>query len=102
MKEHKVKNVKKGFSIIDGNLDEFSFDSWFTDFSRWKKCKTKISVLSYNPGGKSRPGQSGTTGQLFFSKCGDPPEGCECVYEEPSGTGTLHWVFSCFHESWIA
>lgn len=28
-------------------------------------------------------GQSGTTGQLFFNTCGEPPEGCECTYEEP-------------------
>ena len=49
---------------------------------RWKKCKSKISILS-NTGGNHRPGQSGTTGQLFFSKCGDPPEGCECKYEVP-------------------
>jgi len=23
------------------------------------------------------------SGQLFFNKCGDPPVGCECTYEEP-------------------
>jgi len=49
---------------------------------RWKKCKKNISILT-NSNGNSRPGQSGTTGQLFFSKCGDPPEGCECKYEPP-------------------
>ena len=41
-----------------------------------------MSVLT-NTGGNHRPGQSGTTGQLFFTKCGDPPQGCECKYEEP-------------------
>ena len=34
--------------------------------------------------GKQRPGQAGTTGQLFFSKCGDPPKGCECKFEDPA------------------
>ena len=58
--------------------------SFFIPSRRWKKCKSKISVLT-NSGGQNRPGQSGTTGQLFFSKCGDPPEGCECKYEPPSG-----------------
>jgi len=49
---------------------------------RWRKCKASVSVLS-NTGGATRPGQRGTTGQLFFAKCGDPPEGCGCKYEEP-------------------
>ena len=51
---------------------------------RWKKCKSKLSGLT-NTDGHHRPGQAGTTGQLFFTKCGDPPEGCECKYEEPTG-----------------
>ena len=55
---------------------------------RWKKCKSKISVLS-NTDGNHRPGQSGTTGQLFFTKCGDPPQGCECKYEAPSGNRSI-------------
>lgn len=50
---------------------------------RWKKCKSKLSGLT-NTDGHHRPGQAGTTGQLFFTKCGDPPEGCECKYEEPT------------------
>merc|ERR1712029_154058 len=50
---------------------------------RWKKCKSKLSGLT-NTGGQQRPGQAGSTGQLFFQKCGDPPSGCECTYEEPS------------------
>ena len=56
----------------------------FKSFSRWKKCKSKLSGLT-NTDGHHRPGQAGTTGQLFFTKCGDPPEGCECKYEEPTG-----------------
>ena len=55
---------------------------------RWKKCKSKLSGLT-NTDGHHRPGQAGTTGQLFFTKCGDPPEGCECKYEEPTGKCTL-------------
>lgn len=47
---------------------------------RWGKCKLNISALT---SGGQRPGQAGTTGQLFFTKCGDPPEGCECTYEPP-------------------
>ena len=35
--------------------------------------------------GSQRPGQAGTTGQLFFNKCGDPPKGCECKFEPPKG-----------------
>ena len=31
----------------------------------------------------SRPGQRGTTGQLIFSKCEDPPEKCNCVLDPP-------------------
>ena len=58
---------------------------WIIDvLFRWKKCKKNISILT-NSNGNSRPGQSGTTGQLFFSKCGDPPEGCECKYDPPTG-----------------
>ena len=53
-------------------------------YSRWKKCKNKLNGL-VNTGGNTRPGQSGSTGQLFFNKCGDPPEGCECKYDPPTG-----------------
>ena len=47
--------------------------------------------------GSQRPGQAGTTGQLFFSKCGDPPKGCECKFEAPKGKyidnpKTMAWV----------
>ncbi|XP_059090234.1 uncharacterized protein LOC131886034 [Tigriopus californicus] len=49
---------------------------------RWKKCKGKMSELS-STSSSVRPGQSGTTGQLFFNKCGDPPSNCPCEYEEP-------------------
>ena len=59
------------------------FLKYFHTFTfRWKECKGKLSVLT-NTRGNHRPGQSGTTGQLFFNKCGDPPEGCECKFEEP-------------------
>lgn len=47
---------------------------------RWGKCKLNILNLT---SGSQRPGQAGTTGQLFFTKCGDPPEGCACVFEAP-------------------
>ena len=33
--------------------------------------------------GEARPGQRGTTGQLIFKKCDDPPERCGCVLEPP-------------------
>merc|ERR1712086_448929 len=62
---------------------------------RWKKCKSKLSGLT-NTDGHHRPGQAGTTGQLFFTKCGDPPEGCECKYEEPTGK-LVDIYFQCFH-----
>lgn len=39
--------------------------------------------------GSQRPGQAGTTGQLFFNKCGDPPKGCECKFEPPKGNNVL-------------
>jgi len=47
---------------------------------RWGKCKLNLLGLT---SGSQRPGQAGTTGQLFFSKCGDPPKGCECKFEAP-------------------
>jgi len=47
---------------------------------RWGKCKLNLLGLT---SGNQRPGQAGTTGQLFFSKCGDPPKGCECKFEAP-------------------
>ena len=50
--------------------------------SRWGKCKLNLLGLT---SGSQRPGQAGTTGQLFFSKCGDPPKGCECKFEAPKG-----------------
>jgi len=47
---------------------------------RWSKCKTDLSALT---NGGHLKGQAGNTGQLFFTKCGDPPKGCECKYEKP-------------------
>ena len=76
------------YKITKKNLQKKSLKMkfyWIIDvLFRWKKCKKNISILT-NSNGNSRPGQSGTTGQLFFSKCGDPPEGCECKYEPPKG-----------------
>ena len=63
-------------------------------YFRWKKCKSKLSGLT-NTDGHHRPGQAGTTGQLFFTKCGDPPEGCECKYEEPTGRHSIPEFPSC-------
>ena len=57
---------------------------WNDQHFRWKKCKVNLSVLT-SVGGANRPGQAGTSGQLFFTKCGDPPEGCPCVYEPKTG-----------------
>ena len=37
-----------------------------------------------------RPGQRGTTGQLIFSKCEDPPEKCKCQLEEPKPSKKLY------------
>ena len=53
-----------------------------TPLFRWGKCKLNLLGLT---SGSQRPGQAGTTGQLFFSKCGDPPKGCECKFEAPKG-----------------
>ena len=36
-----------------------------------------------------RPGQRGTTGQLIFKKCDDPPSNCECEIEPPKPS--KHW-----------
>ena len=55
-----------------------------------------MSVLS-NTGGATRPGQRGTTGQLFFAKCGDPPEGCGCKYEEPKGNSVIGYNLLWLH-----
>merc|ERR1712059_74546 len=50
---------------------------------RWRKCRGVLATLTSTTGG-ARPGQQGTTGQLIFSKCEDPPERCGCVLvEEP-------------------
>merc|ERR1711915_393640 len=54
---------------------------------RWKKCKGKLATLT-SGGGATRPGQRGTTGQLIFNKCEDPPEKCKCELEEPKPTGS--------------
>ena len=51
-------------------------------YLRWGKCK--LNILELTSGGQ-RPGQAGNTGQLFFTKCGDPPKGCECKFEAPKG-----------------
>ena len=51
---------------------------------RWRKCKDNLSTLT-STGGANRPGQAGTSGQLFFTKCGDPPQGCPCTYEPKTG-----------------
>merc|ERR1712106_193402 len=53
---------------------------------RWKKCKGVLATLT-SSSGATRPGQRGTTGQLIFSKCVDPPEKCKCQLEEPKPTG---------------
>ena len=49
---------------------------------RWKKCKGVLSQLTSGDSA-ARPGQRGTTGQLIFSKCDDPPASCECQIEPP-------------------
>merc|ERR1712106_691943 len=53
---------------------------------RWKKCKGVLATLT-STSGATRPGQRGTTGQLIFSKCEDPPEKCKCQLVEPKPTG---------------
>ena len=55
-----------------------------TQHFRWRKCKDNLSTLT-STGGANRPGQAGTSGQLFFTKCGDPPQGCPCTYEPKTG-----------------
>merc|ERR1711862_655729 len=52
---------------------------------RWKKCKGVLSQLTSGDSA-ARPGQRGTTGQLIFSKCEDPPATCECQIEPPKPT----------------
>ena len=49
---------------------------------RWKKCKGVLATLTSSEG-EARPGQRGTTGQLIFKKCDDPPERCKCELEPP-------------------
>merc|ERR1719225_2100420 len=49
---------------------------------RWRKCKGVLATLTSTEG-EARPGQRGTTGQLIFKKCDDPPERCGCVLEPP-------------------
>ena len=49
---------------------------------RWRKCKGVLATLTSSEG-EARPGQRGTTGQLIFKKCEDPPERCGCVLEPP-------------------
>ena len=49
---------------------------------RWRKCKGVLATLTSSEG-EARPGQRGTTGQLIFQKCDDPPERCGCVLEPP-------------------
>ena len=60
---------------------------------RWKKCKGVLATLTSGEG-ESRPGQRGTTGQLIFNKCDDPPDRCNCELEPPkpskSHTPDLH------------
>nr|XP_040579405.1 uncharacterized protein LOC121127897 [Lepeophtheirus salmonis] len=46
---------------------------------RWRKCKGKLIGLTGSSG--NRPSEVGTTGQLFFHKCGSPRDGCICVEE---------------------
>ncbi|XP_023339486.1 uncharacterized protein LOC111709806 [Eurytemora carolleeae] len=48
---------------------------------RWRKCKAVLNTLT-STDGDARPGQRGTTGQLIFDKCEDPPAKCSCE-EEP-------------------
>ena len=62
---------------------------WF--LNRWGKCKLNLLGLT---SGNQRPGQAGTTGQLFFSKCGDPPKGCECKFEAPKGNSNNLFIFA--------
>ena len=50
-----------------------------------------MSLSLLTSGSGHRPGQAGTTGQLFFTKCGDPPEGCDCKYEEPKGKTIINF-----------
>merc|ERR1711971_187179 len=52
---------------------------------RWRKCKGVLATLTSSEG-EARPGQRGTTGQLIFKKCDDPPERCGCVLEPPKPT----------------
>ena len=58
---------------------------------RWRKCKGVLATLTSSEG-EARPGQRGTTGQLIFKKCDDPPERCGCVLEppKPSKSPTNH------------
>merc|ERR1711862_308530 len=53
---------------------------------RWKKCKGVLATLT-DTTGDTRPGQRGTTGQLIFKKCEDPPDKCNCQLEAPKPTG---------------
>ena len=54
----------------------------------WYLLQTLNSIKSFSPNPAlltafCRPGQRGTTGQLIFSKCEDPPATCECQIEPP-------------------
>eukprot|EP00088_Acartia_fossae_P049007 TRINITY_DN53708_c0_g1_i1.p1 TRINITY_DN53708_c0_g1~~TRINITY_DN53708_c0_g1_i1.p1 ORF type:complete len:133 (-),score=18.84 TRINITY_DN53708_c0_g1_i1:69-443(-) len=49
---------------------------------RWRKCKAVLNQLTSSEG-DSRPGQRGTTGQLIFQKCDDPPAKCNCEPIKP-------------------
>ena len=49
---------------------------------RWRKCKGVLATLTSGEG-EARPGQRGTTGQLIFKKCENPPDRCECTLEPP-------------------
>ena len=39
----------------------------------------------------NRPGQRGTTGQLIFDKCEDPPAKCSCE-EEPKPSNYFKFI----------
>ena len=56
---------------------------------RWRKCKGVLATLTSTEG-EARPGQRGTTGQLIFQKCDDPPERCGCVLEPPKPSKSPH------------
>eukprot|EP00096_Caligus_rogercresseyi_P001977 TRINITY_DN13553_c0_g1_i1.p1 TRINITY_DN13553_c0_g1~~TRINITY_DN13553_c0_g1_i1.p1 ORF type:complete len:146 (+),score=13.48 TRINITY_DN13553_c0_g1_i1:78-515(+) len=62
--------------LIQESLSKRSVNCGFVCY-RWRKCKLKLNGLTGSSG--HRPAEAGTTGQLFFKKCGTPRDGCVCV-----------------------